>query len=675
MGEKDQHDQVFVIEDFPGFFEGTTLSKLPPGALVAIRSIEDSNSQTDQIQISEDGEIRNSGFYSEVATTPGDVSTVSAIHYWKLPQGGDYLLVFREDSVYYLRFRVGFAADYITLPRNIMDSNRVKVSNQEIYGCFEEFGDSLYYADGLDYPLRIDYNINQLHPLVSRMGLADIANSFSAHMDVVNKPYLALNSRRAVSTSLYAVTFLTKYGESNASVVPISNTTPIESFPIPGDSTLSGSLSFCPVLYFDWQGLGSYPVYAVRIYRYDQLAGAYRLLVQLPRQSMGASTFVDTKSDGELGFPLPLDNAPPPRLRLLCSHAGRMFGVGGFENPNRVAFSKLGLPDVWPPQYELNLANLSSGDYITQIRSISGSMYLFLRNRILRMYGNTPEQFGFELVSDSVGCIAPRSMAKYQEGVVFLSRNGVHYFDGSYPKRISAPIYGLFERSATGAIPLDRACGVVAGDFYYLSYTDHSEVVSVSTTKPNRTLIVNLRSGRWGMRRTEAFSLACPYKDGKAFVADYTDSKIYLISDWTLGNVDMGGPILYFGHMDFGHPDQMKSLKHVEIVYESLAPITIELVAYREYPVTEPSSSVYKETRPDTQTPSGIPVWGGDWSLATDYYGLMHVWRANFNFDKMTGKSFSFSVAVEAGSPEIRIQKMICRYELEHREYLGHGVS
>jgi hypothetical protein len=153
---------------------------------------------------------------------------------------------------------------------------------------------------------------------------------------------------------------------------------------------------------------------------------------------------------------------------------------------------------------------------------INGTLLFFLNRGILRLYGSSPENYQFGVQNDFVGCIAPRSLVPWQDGVVFLSGDGVYFFNGSDLRKVTGEGVGYEFR---GSIGWERACGAVNHDFYYLSYRDDTgqkwkdaETPAASGEEPNRTLVINMVNGRVGVIDDWAFGLSTPYENTEALV-------------------------------------------------------------------------------------------------------------------------------------------------------------
>jgi hypothetical protein len=348
----------------------------------------------------------------------------------------------------------------------------------------------------------------------------------------------------------------------------------------------------------------------------------------------------------------------------------------------------LGLPDVWPPNYEIATLDAGRGQDITQMLEINSSLYFFFQDRIMRLVGSSPEDFRLEVVSNHVGCLSPRTLIPWEDGAVFLARTGLFFFNGSGLSRLSQPLFRLFERESFGDKSSSTICGAIANGFYYLSYSE-SESVSPTDTLNNRVLVCNLRNGRWGVRNVGAFDFSCQYKTNLALTGTYSVNgygKLFLLSDFPLQDYLHVAPNIQLGTHDFGYPDQVKILERVEVWYDALDEQSVLFTATSDYPKEEsplkasPFTPIAEETHTHTAgTALGATKrpgrWGDEWDGGdtTRVFATMRSWRSTHHFTHMKGKAFRFYMTFDSGgsraligTPELRIQKVIFHFNAEN---------
>lgn len=388
-----------------------------------------------------------------------------------------------------------------------------------LYGSYAEFGDNLYFANGLDWPIRIE----GLHSLFAKSSIrAPYYRAMGVHHPTLNdgscvtmglsKYYGRFSyggGTNVTSRGVYVVSVVSRFGEGP----PIVLGTPTGSV-----VTLGGGF---PIFKVTWDAFDAH-ITAIRLYRTPNASATPQFVADILRP---VTSFLDTVPDSDLGYGIPYDTGLPCNFRLLVAHQDRMWGIGGYGRPNRVACSKAGYPDVWPATFEIPIRADLGVRTIQEARTVNGELYLFLDRGILRLTGSSPENYAFVVHNDFVGCVAPRTLFPWRDGVVFLSRDGLYFFNGSSPQTI--PFSGVGWDSL-GSIDWRFACGAVSHDRYYLSYRDDTGQKYVyggtdpaAGYAPNRTLVVNLEGGQVGAIDDWAFSQSTPYGQVEAIVLGF----------------------------------------------------------------------------------------------------------------------------------------------------------
>ena len=533
-------ESVFSIQEFGCY---TTKASGEPCILVD-RGEEYSPYRSRGFHIDSYGKLVRACGWSHVCQLFGhtEMSQVHGMHYWR--GGGAGSTVILAGTFGLKHGRVGriddLAADawyyewiamtqvgptWITQPSTDPGTNE---GPAYLYGCFAEFCDRLYYCNGVDWPIRIDglhhlfarstfTHSGETGPIYSAMGvfmptLTTDASAFAITRTKLQGLRADSSQVNVYGRATYGVSVVSKYGESPATML----SPPAQ--PAAG-MALEGT---APIFYVaDWTKYADY-ITAVRIYRLPAAGTVMQYVGEIPR---GDYSFMDTMADGELGYSVPTDTGLPSNFRLLATFEDRMFAIGGFGNPNRVACSKAGYPDVWPALFEIRLAASLGTRMITQMKVLNGGLYLFLDEGILRMYGSSPENYGFSPVSEFVGCIAPKTMTSHIDGVVFLSKDGPYFFNGSQLRKITESLGGVLDGTTPGSMGWHRACGATSGEYYYISYRDDGprkwldvENPPVAGNEPNRTYKINMTSGRVGVVDDWAFSLSTSYEGTESLV-------------------------------------------------------------------------------------------------------------------------------------------------------------
>jgi len=152
---------------------------------------------------------------------------------------------------------------------------------------------------------------------------------------------------------------------------------------------------------------------------------------------------------------------------------------------------------------------------------------------------------------------------------------------------------------------------------------------------------------------------------------------------------DLGSPAGYddrmrlpLGFLDFGYPDQVKTLESVTLTYQSLREVPWTITVWREQPLTgsgDESESVELKTEALAANEPGVfwseasPAW------STAPYAADRLFRAKGYFTKMAGQTLF--VGVESGIEDegsditpVRLISVEFGFNLQVKEWLGSGV-
>lgn len=125
------------------------------------------------------------------------------------------------------------------------------------------------------------------------------------------------------------------------------------------------------------------------------------------------------------------------------------------------------------------------GDTGTGLYSLNNALYIFQRRAIWRLYGNSPANFELRNVTNEVGMIDRRSLVEWNDILIFLSDNGVYFFDGSNLRNVTDGVINNFiDTWANKTSP----SAVLWENRYILSYTPagqstNSEAIFMDLTR------------------------------------------------------------------------------------------------------------------------------------------------------------------------------------------------
>ena len=103
---------------------------------------------------------------------------------------------------------------------------------------------------------------------------------------------------------------------------------------------------------------------------------------------------------------------------------------------NTIWFSDFRVFNYFPSNTYFNLS-ISSDDEIVSINYFRGNYIIFTRKQVWKLYGNLDlNNLRLEVLNDSIGCIAPRSIRPFNNTLVFMTKDGLYrikqnfYLDG-----------------------------------------------------------------------------------------------------------------------------------------------------------------------------------------------------------------------------------------------------
>lgn len=158
---------------------------------------------------------------------------------------------------------------------------------------------------------------------------------------------------------------------------------------------------------------------------------------------------------------------------------------------------------------------------------------------------------------------------------------------------------------------------------------------------------------------------------------------LYLLSDYpspdtgSAGQYDASLRVYFPDVLAEIHPDSVKVLNKIEVVYESLRELPISIRTFRRYPLSD-AGSLYEEvsvqvksgaTEPGVFYGTSAPVWG------TAAYATLRIFNAELHFAVTQGKGFGVGLSVTANLTPFRLLRMVYHFGVEEATWRGSGVT
>lgn len=218
----------------------------------------------------------------------------------------------------------------------------------------------------------------------------------------------------------------------------------------------------------------------------------------------------------------------PPKAKFIAVYGSRLWLVP-IANPNAVQWSGLETYDTWDA-LDIQRIRDNDGDEITGLAPQTGGMVVTKNRSVHRILGTYKDDLQIQLVTDTVGCIAPDSLVDYG---LFMGPDNLYTFTLAGVQPI-----GITHRVAFGAMTLaDKQAA-----FAQVVQNEGRVVMSFG----NGT-VLNIEAQRggilsWDSLGANCFS-ACQAKDddGSLLIGDDTNGYVYKLNNTVDDN---GSPIV-----------------------------------------------------------------------------------------------------------------------------------
>ena len=178
----------------------------------------------------------------------------------------------------------------------------------------------------------------------------------------------------------------------------------------------------------------------IRIYRRNESTSEVHW-TYVDEVNIGTISYVDNTPDSsrDLSLIAPSSIALEPDISLIAYQDGVTFGSGDADNPKRIYYTRSGQPWAW----DGFLDSTASKESVTGLRSYQGQLFVFKRQSIWALTGNTQETFSLVKIFGGVGAVNQQAIVEADGFLYFLGEGDFYRWDGaSRPEPISAEVQG-----------------------------------------------------------------------------------------------------------------------------------------------------------------------------------------------------------------------------------------
>ena len=111
---------------------------------------------------------------------------------------------------------------------------------------------------------------------------------------------------------------------------------------------------------------------------------------------------------------------------------------------------------------------IGDGKKVTGLIELGDKLLIFKKESIYQVSGDTPADWVVSRTSSAVGCAQSRTVVHCDNGVLFLSSDGLYHFNGKHAENVTLKIQGAIDSIYTGGEL--ECCGAYHQRKYYLGY-------------------------------------------------------------------------------------------------------------------------------------------------------------------------------------------------------------
>lgn len=245
-------------------------------------------------------------------------------------------------------------------------------------------------------------------------------------------------------------------------------------------------------------------------YKINSIASDTSLTIEVAYQGSTLSGQAYTISPwGEVQGKLGSSTAPAslirPAPKSIENHLNRIWTLEG----NTLRFSALDTSiteehfNDWDTSNNAGAIIIPSGkgDSGTGLYSLGNALYVFQKRSIWGLYGNSPANFELRNISHEIGMIDKRTLVEWNDIMIFLSEQGVQFFDGTNLKNVSDGVVNkLIGTWANKTSPV----ATLWDNSYIIAYTPsggtyNSEALVLDLTRSVWSRVVGMYASAWSV--------------------------------------------------------------------------------------------------------------------------------------------------------------------------------
>lgn len=142
-------------------------------------------------------------------------------------------------------------------------------------------------------------------------------------------------------------------------------------------------------------------------------------------------------------FPEPTCISPTLVPTLLEIYNNQLFMAGFTQAPSTVQFSDIGEPESVQPGFNFEVRT-NDGDVLTAFKPYQSQLFMFKQRSFHALGGDNPNNFSIREISDQYGTLNPRTVATFEDKMIFLDRKGLALYNGAAQSIISNQVEDIF---------------------------------------------------------------------------------------------------------------------------------------------------------------------------------------------------------------------------------------